>query len=156
VLLGFAVLVGGCHDLSTIAGIATGSAAGAATANPAIGFAVGVGVSASADFLGSYIERVRAGAEQDAIAETAGALPAGGEAPWAIRHTIPIGNEQGELRVIDVITTPIAVCKEVIISVIDKDDPSAPHQDYVASVCRNPKGWKWATAEQAVARWGPL
>jgi hypothetical protein len=64
------------------------------TANPAIGFAVGVGVSASADFLGSYIERVRTGAEQDVIAETARALPAGGEAHWTIRYTIPIGNEQ--------------------------------------------------------------
>jgi hypothetical protein len=155
-LLVCATLLGACHDLSTIAGVAAGSATGAATANPGVGFAVGVGVSASLDFLGNYITRVRAGAEQDVIAETAGALPAGGEAPWVIRHTVPIGNEQGELRVVDVITTPIAVCKEVVISVIDRDDPRAPHPNYIASVCRDAKGWKWATAEPAVARWGPL
>jgi hypothetical protein len=154
--LGFTMLLGGCHDLSTITGIAAGSATGAATGNPAVGFAVGVAVSAGADFLSNYYTRVRTGAEQDVIAEAAGVLPVGGEAPWAIHHTIPIGNEHGELRVIDVMTTPIAVCKDVIISVIDGQGPTAPHQDYTVWVCRDPSGWKWATAEPAVSRWGPL
>ncbi len=44
-LVGVVVLVGGCHDIATIAAVASASASGAATGNPAIGFAVGVGVS---------------------------------------------------------------------------------------------------------------
>ncbi len=155
-IFGSAVLLAGCHDISTIAGIASGSATGAATGNPAIGFAVGIGVSAGGNFLVTYISRVRAGAEQDVIAQTAGALPVGGEAPWAIHHTIPIGNEHGDLRVLDVITTPIAVCKDVTFSVIDGHRPTSPRQNYLVSVCRDPKGWKWGTAEPAVSRWGLL
>lgn len=155
-VLGVGIVVGGCQDFSTIVGVATGSASGAATGNPAVGFAVGVGVAAGANFLVDYIARVRAGAEQDVIAQTAGALPIDGEADWAIYRTIPIGNEHGALRVIEVMTTPIAVCKQIIISVIDGDGPSAPRRSYTASVCRDPQGWQWATAEPAVARWGPL
>jgi hypothetical protein len=154
--LAVATLLAGCKDFSTIAGVAAGSATGAATGSPAIGFAVGVGVSAGGDFLVSYISRVRAGAEQDVIAETAGALPVGGEATWAIDHTIPVGNEHGDLRVMDVIATPIAICKDVVFSVIDGRGPEAPRQRYAVSVCRDPEGWKWATAEPAVMRWGPL
>ena len=152
-LLGAVLLLGGCHDLATIAAVASGSATGAATANPAIGLAVGIGVSAGANFLAAYVTRVRAGAEQDVIAAAAGDLPVGAAAPWEIQHTIPIGDEHGEVRVVEVLTTPIADCKDVIISVAG-DDAAAPHQDYLASICRDPQGWKWATAEPAVARWG--
>jgi hypothetical protein len=157
-LAGAVLLLGGCHDVATIAALASASATGAATGNPAIGLAVGIGVSAGANFLVAYVTRVRAGAEQDVIAEAAGELPAGGAAPWQIEHTIPIGNEHGQVRVVDVLTTPIAVCKDVIISVAgdDADDGSVSHQDYLASICRNAQGWKWATAEPAVARWGAL
>jgi hypothetical protein len=157
-LAGAALLAGGCHDIATIAALASASASGAATANPGIGLAVGIGVSAGANFLVAYISRVRAGAEQDVIAEAAGELPVGGAAPWEIRHTIPIGDEHGEVRVVDVLTTPIAVCKDVIISIAGDDaaDASASRQDYLASICRDPQGWKWATAEPAVARWGGL
>ena len=147
-----ALLLGGCHDLATIAAVASGSATGAATANPGIGFAVGVAVSAGANFLADYVTHVRAGAEQDVIAEAAGGLPVGGSAPWAIHHTIPIGDEHGRVTVVDRVATPIATCADVIISVAGGD----AEQNYVAWVCRNPQGWKWATAEPAVARWGSL
>jgi hypothetical protein len=155
-VLAAVLLAAGCENVATIAGVASGSASGAATGNPAIGFAVGIGVSAGANFLGRYVARVRAGAEQDVIAETAGRLPVGGEAPWAVHHTIPIGNEHGVLRVIDFITTPIAVCKEVVFSVNGGSDPTAARERYGVDVCRDPQGWKWATAEPAVARWGLL
>ncbi len=118
-LLAVSALLGGCKDISTIAGIAGGSATAAATGSPAIGIAVGIGVSAGGNFLVRYIARVRAGAEQDVIAETAGALPPGDEGAWAIHRTIPIGNEHGNLWVIDTINTPIAICKEVVFSVIN-------------------------------------
>jgi len=155
-MLAVVLAAGGCHDLSTVVGIATGSATGAATANPALGFVIGVSVAAGGNFIADYVTRVRTGTEQDVIAETAGALPPGGQAPWAVYHTIPIDNEHGEVRVIDELTTPIAVCKEVVISVIDGDEPSAPREYYSLSVCRDPQGWKWATAEPAVPRWGTL
>lgn len=142
----------GCKDISTVAGIATGSGVGAATGNPALGFVVGVAVGTATNFAQRYYTLVRQGAEQDVIAETAGALPVGGEAPWRIRHTIPIGNEHGDLRVVGTITTPIAECKEVVFSVVDGKD----RQWFTIDVCRDPRGWKWATAEPSVARWEVL
>ncbi|HET6196086.1 MAG TPA: hypothetical protein VFE12_10040, partial [Acetobacteraceae bacterium] len=95
---------------------------------------MGIGVSAGTNFLVGYVTRVRAGAEQDVIAAAAGDLPVGGAAPWAIEHTIPIGNEHGEVRVVDVLTTPVAMCKDVIVSVAGDDDAdaAAPRQDYLA------------------------
>jgi hypothetical protein len=151
--LGVVLLLAGCKDVATIAGIASGSATGAATASPAVGFAVGVAVGTAGTFISNYYDRVRAGAEQDVIAETAGSLPVGGAAPWRIRHTIPIGNEHGTLRVVDQITTSLAVCRDVVFSVTDGKGPSPW---YTVTVCRDPKGWKWATAEPAVSRWDVL
>ena len=150
-----AVVLGGCKDFGTIAGVASGAATGAAAGNVGIGIAVGIGVSAGGNFLVRYIARVRAGAEQDVIAETAGALPVGSEAAWVIHHTIPIGNERGGLRVNDAIDTPLALCKEVVLSV-DDGGAAALRSCYTVDVCRDPKGWKWATAEPAVERWGSL
>lgn len=144
------LLLAGCRDIGTLAGIASGSAAGAATGNPGLGLAVGVAVGTATDFVSRYYSRVQDGSEQDVIAETAGRLPVGGEAPWRIRHFIPFGNEQGTLRVVDEIDTAIAVCKEVVFSVTDG---KAPPVYYSVDICRDPKGWKWATAEPAVARW---
>jgi len=155
-LLAVASGLSGCKDLSTVAAIASGSATSAVTGNPAIGVAVGLSVGAGGDFLVRYIARVRAGTEQDLIAETAGRLSVGGEAPWAVHHTIPIGNQHGELAVVDEFTTPIAVCKEVIFSVIAGRSANARRNHYSADVCRDPRGWKWATAEPAVERWGFL
>lgn len=155
-LLAVAGGLSGCNDLATVAAIASGSATSAATGNPALGVAVGLGVSAGGQFLVRYIARVRAGTEQDVIGETAGRLPIGGEASWAVHHTIPLGNEHGELAVVDAFATPIAVCKEVIFSVVDGRSAKAPPNQFSVDVCRDPSGWKWATAEPAVARWGFL
>ncbi len=148
--LSVTLLLSGCKDIADVAGIASGAATGAATGNPAIGFAVGVAVGTASNFASTYYDRVRAGAEQDVIAETAGNLAVGGQAPWRIRHTIPIGNEHGTLRIIDEITTPIAVCKQVVFSIADGNQPPPW---YSVDICRDPRGWKWATAEPAVSRW---
>ncbi len=148
--VGAALLLAGCRDIGTVAGIASGSATGAATGNPGLGLAVGVAVGTATDFVSRYYSRVQAGSEQDVIAETAGLLPVGGEAPWRIRHFIPFGNEQGTLRVVNEMNTAIAECKEVVFSVTDG---KAPPAWYSVDVCRDPKGWKWATAEPAVSRW---
>ena len=142
----------GCRFAGQLVGAAAGGATAAASANPAVGIAVGVAVNSGIDATTSYIARRRQGAEQDAIAGEVATMEVGERRPWKIVHDIPIGNEHGEVHVVDVVTTPIATCKDVIISVADDD----ARQDYLAWVCRNPQGWKWATAEPATARLGPL
>jgi hypothetical protein len=147
------LLLAGCKEVGDVAGIASGAATGAATGNPGLGIAVGVAVGTATDFVSRYYSRVQAGSEQDVIAETAGRLPVGAEAPWRIQHFIPFGNEQGMLRVVDEMDTAIVVCKEVVFSVTD--GKTLPVY-YTIDVCRDPKGWKWATAEPAVSRWTAL
>ena len=65
----------------------------------------------------ALLGRTRQGAEQDAIADVAGELPVGTEAAWKIEHTIPIGDEHGQLRVIRAIDSPLTACKEIAFSV---------------------------------------
>ena len=95
-LLGLA----GCSSVASIAGLVTGGGAGVATGSPAVGYAVGIGVTTVTSEAVKYYGRRRQQAEQDAIAATAGDLPEGGAAPWRIRHDIPLGNEHGEVRIV--------------------------------------------------------
>ncbi len=139
--------------MATITALIAGGAAGGATGNPAVGYAVAVGTDAAADYTFKYVGRVRQGAEQDAIAEAAGALPPGETAPWRIRHDIPIGNEHGQVQVVREMDTTLAPCREIAFSVEDGKKPPAW---FDASICRQEQGWKWATAEPAVERWGYL
>jgi hypothetical protein len=148
------LLLTGCSSLADIAGLATGAVAGGASANPAVGYAVAVGTAAAADATFKWISRHRQGAEQDAIADVAGNLKEGQTASWRIRHTIPIGNERGEVRVVRELVTPLATCKEIAFSVAD--DPPEPDAHYVTTLCRDADQWKWALAEPAVDRWGYL
>ncbi|MEA2791738.1 MAG: hypothetical protein QOG73_4144 [Acetobacteraceae bacterium] len=150
------VLLAGCKATPQIAAVVTGGATGAATGSPAVGFAVGVATDAGANYLFRYISRSRQGAEQDAIAQVAGELPVGTEAAWKIDHTIPIGNEHGRLRVVRMIDSPLAVCKEVAFSVEEGDGDKARRAVFTTDVCRQNEIWKWATAEPAVERWGFL
>lgn len=93
------LLLGGCKAAAQLSGLAVGGATGAATANPAVGYAVGIGTAVAADELFKWIGRSRTHAEQLAIASAASDLPQGGAAHWRIRHSIPIGNEKGEVWV---------------------------------------------------------
>ncbi len=145
-------LLGGCAAVSDVAGLAAGGTAGAATGNPAVGFAVGIGVRAGVDELRQYVVRRRQQGEQDAIAEAAGDAPVGEPRAWQIRHTVPIGNARGELAVVREYATPLATCREVVFSVEDSGHPSL----FTTSLCRQATRWKWATAEPAVGRWGFL
>jgi hypothetical protein len=147
-------LLTGCKTMAELTGLAAGGAAGAATASPAVGYAVGLGTAVAADELFKWIGRTRARAEQDAIATAAADLPEGGVAPWRIRHTIPVGNEDGEVHVVRVIETSLATCREIVFSVADRP-PAAPAW-YASSICREAAGWHWALAEPAVDRWGYL
>lgn len=145
-------LLGGCTVVSDVAGLVAGGGAGAATANPAIGFAVGISVRAGSEGLRRYVVRRRQQGEQDAIADAAGSAPLGEPRPWQIRHTIPVGNEHGDLAVVREYVTPLATCREVVFTVEDAGRPSL----FTTSLCRQATGWKWATAEPAVDRWGSL
>lgn len=145
-------LLGGCAAVPDVAGLAAGGGAGAATGNPAVGFAVGLGVRVSVDELRKYVVRRRQTGEQDAIADAAGDAPVGEQRAWQIRHTIPVGNARGELAVVREYTTPLATCREVVFTVEEDGRPSL----FTTSLCRQATRWKWAAAEPAVGRWGFL
>ena len=147
-----AALLGGCAAVSDVSGLAAGGGAGVVTANPAVGFIIGLGVRAGVEEVRRYVVLSRQEGEQDAIADAAGSAPVGETRPWQIRHTIPIGNENGDLAVVREFTTPLATCREVVFSVADGDRPSL----FTTSLCRQAARWKWAAAEPAVARWGFL
>ncbi len=148
--------LGGCQNLGSLAGGVVGAATGAGTSNPVVGYAVGVGTKAAVDEVMKYIGRNRQGAEQDAIAAQVGSLPIGQSAPWKIEHTIPLGNENGEVTVVREIRNPLGTCREAAFSVIDGDGPDARRAFYVTTACLQDGRWKWAQAEPAVLRWGFL
>ncbi len=147
------LLLGGCSSTGEIIGVVTGAAAGGASANPAVGFAVGVATAAASDYAVKLIARSWHGAEQDAIATTAAPLPVGAMVPWRIRHSVPIGNQHGQLEVVRDIVNPLAACKQVLFSV---EAGRASPAWYSVDICQDTQGWKWASAEPAVARWGFL
>jgi hypothetical protein len=147
------LLLGGCSSIGQITGIIVGGATGGATGNPAVGFAVGVGTAALTDYATKHITKSWHQGEQDAIAATAGPLAIGTQTPWRVIHSLPIGNEHGELAVVRQIDNPLAPCKQVVFSVVDDDDPPAW---YSVDICQQGERWKWASAEPAVERWGYL
>ncbi len=146
----------GCKAVPEIVGVLSGAVAGGASANPAVGFAVGVAADAGSDIALKYFGRRRQQAEQDAIAAVAGAIPPGERADWHISHDIPLGNEHGQLVVLGLIDTKLASCREIAFSVEDGSGPDAARADYTANICRQANGWKWASAEPATERWGNL
>ena len=148
-----ALALGGCSSVSGVVGVVVGAAAGGASANPAVGFAVGVGTAAVSDYAIKRVTRSWHEGEQDAIAQTAGGVAAGGTAPWRIVHSLPLGNEHGELEVVRDIPNPLAACKHVLFSVESKGDPT---DWYSVDICQQQDRWKWASAEPAVERWGYL
>ncbi len=150
----------GCSTVGGLAGTVAGITTGSFTSNPAIGIAVSVSVKAATDAEVKKLLRSLQQDEQDAIAAMAGAMSPGEIRQWQVRHFIPYGNNQGELQVTRVIDTPLASCKEVMFSVVERKAASpsgdAPRSWFSTSVCRQDQGWKWAIAEPAVARWGSM
>ena len=147
------VLLGGCSAVPQITGLIVGGATGGATANPAIGFGVGVATIAITDYTFKHVEKSWHQGEQDAIASIAGPLAAGARTPWQVKHSLPFGNEHGELEVVRLIDNPLAACKQIVFSVVDDGDPPAW---FSADICQQGETWKWASAEPAVERWGFL
>lgn len=151
-----ALALSGCNSIGGFAGAAAGVASGAVTSNPAVGYAVGIGVQAATDATTKYIFRNWQKGEQDEIAAVVGNLDVGHASRWAIVHQIPYANEHGEVRVVRLIDTPLALCKEVIMSVDSGEGDQLKRGWYTGSACRSNDIWRWAVAEPAVERWGSL
>lgn len=155
-----AAMLAGCSTVGGLAGTVAGITTGSFTSNPAIGIAVSVSVKALTDAQVKKLLRSLQQDEQDAIAAMAGAMAPGEIRQWQVRHIVPYGNNQGEIQVTRVIDTPLASCKEVMFSVVERkaEPPSddVPRAWFSANVCRQDQRWKWALAEPAVERWGSL
>ena len=147
------LLLAGCSSASSVVGVVAGGVAGGATANPVVGFGVGVATAAVSDYAIRTVARHWHQGEQDAIAAAAGELPVGGAGPWRIEHSLPFGNEHGRLEVVRSIDNPLASCREVLFSV---EESGAAPAWYEVDICQQRNGWKWASAEPAVERWGFL
>ncbi|MFM0066698.1 hypothetical protein [Paraburkholderia aspalathi] len=154
--VGASLLTSGCSSVGAASGAAAGVASGLVTSNPAIGIGVGIAVQAATDeAVGRYMRTMHTD-QQNLIAALAGAMPVGETRPWAVKHTLPIENGHGQVRVTRAFSSALALCKDFVFSVQDGDGPNAHEDWYTASACRQDKGWKWASAEPAVERWGAL
>ncbi|MCC8401046.1 hypothetical protein LJ655_03910 [Paraburkholderia sp. MMS20-SJTN17] len=152
-----AVLLGsGCSSIGAASGAAAGVASGIVTSNPAVALGVGVAVQAATDEAVARYMRSMHQDQQDLMATLVGTMPVGETKPWSVKHTLPIENGHGQVRVTRAFGSALALCKEFVFSVQDGDGPNAPAMWFFASACQQDKGWKWATAEPAVARWGNL
>jgi hypothetical protein len=151
-----AVLLGGCSSFSHLVGAATGTVAAAGSGNPAVGIAIGVGTRAVVDWGVRRVSRRWHRTEQEAVAEAAGAAELGEVRPWQVRHSLPLGNKGGEVRVLRTIETPLASCREIAFSVESGSGAELARDWFVTSLCRDAGGWRWAAAEPATERWGSL
>lgn len=148
------VLVGTTQE---VAGLAGAGIATSVTSSATVATGIGLGVAAAATAGLQYAERHVHRYEQDRIAEAAGAVAAGGTAPWSVSHSFPIENdEHGQLAVTRVIAGPGIECKEIVFSVETEEQHQPRRAFYTATVCRDGERWKWASAEPATERWGAL
>lgn len=153
---GIALAASGCSSIGAASGAAAAAATGIVTANPAVGIGVGIAVQAATDeAVGRFMKSMHAD-QQELIAETAGRLPVGGMDIWRIKHQLPVENGHGQVRVTRAFSNALTLCKEFVFSVQDGDKADAPEQWFTASACQDRSGWKWASAEPAVERWGTL
>jgi hypothetical protein len=153
---GAALAASGCASIGAASGAAAAAATGIVTANPAVGVGVGIAVQAATDeAVNRFMKNMHAD-QQDMIAQTAGRLPVGGMDIWRVKHQLPVENGHGQVRVTRAFSSALALCKEFVFSVQDGEAADAPEQWYTASTCHDAGGWKWASAEPAVERWGTL
>ncbi len=154
--VGASIVTSGCSSVGAASGAAAGIASGLVTSNPAVGIGIGIAVQAATDEAVARYMRTMHTDQQNLIAALAGAMPVGETRPWAVKHTLPIENGHGQVRVTRAFSSALALCKDFVFSVQDGDGPNAHEDWYTASACRQDKGWKWASAEPAVERWGNL
>jgi hypothetical protein len=129
---------------------------GCSSVGAASGAAAGVAVQAVTDEAVKRYMRSMHADQQNEIAALAGGMPVGDTKPWSVKHKLPIENGHGEVQVTRAFTSALAICKEFVFSVADGDKPDAHEDWYTASACLQDNGWRWASAEPAVERWGNL
>jgi hypothetical protein len=154
--VGASLLASGCSSIGAASGAAAGVASGIVTSNPAVALGVGIAVQAATDEAVARYMRGMHKDQQDLMSALVGTMPVGETKPWSVKHTLPIENGHGQVRVTRAVSSALALCKEFVFSVQDGDGPNAPEMWFTASACQQDQGWKWATAEPAVARWGNL
>lgn len=148
----------GCSMVADVSGIATGGTVGAITANPVVGYGVGMGTRAAVAAGVKYVMRDLHKDEQDVIAGVAGGMGEGETRLWRVEHDLPFGyaDENGAVQVTRLIETPLASCKEILVTIEEGEGAKATREIYVGSICRQGETWLWASAEPAVERWGSL
>lgn len=153
----------GCGSLlsegtADVAGVAAAGAASAVTDSAAAAAAIGLGVrSVAAEGL-RYVNRRVHREEQDAIAAAAGPLPLGGVTRWAVRHSVPLeDDEAGDVTVSRAFGTGPVACKELVFSV-ERARRNRPVERsfFITTICQDGTRWRWASAEPATERWGAL
>lgn len=142
----------GCAALGDMTGAVAGLLSGAITANPAIGISVGIAVRAGTNEAVRTASRKRQRNEQDAIAAAAAGLDVGEAAPWAVDQRV-VGDAYGEVRVLRIIQTPLAQCKELLFSVAEGEEEKLTRSWFTTTACEGDHAWQWAAAEPAVERW---
>lgn len=153
-LLSLSVL-SGCtsSSISGTVGAISGISSSAITANPAVGYAIGISMQAATDATIKYVFREWSNEQQLLMAKLAGELPIGQIQSWEIKRTLPIANEQGQLQVVREIDNALVQCREVLFTVENKEATSLP---YLAAICKQQDSWRWASVEPAVQRWTGL
>ena len=152
----------GCGSLLTegtadLAGVAGAGIASGVTNSAAAAAAIGLGVrSVASEGLKFATRRVHR-SEQDAIAQAAGPLEPGTLQAWSIRHTVPIENDEaGQVVVSRAFGAGSFRCKEIVFSVDTVTRQGPERAFYTATICQDGSTWRWASAEPATERWGPL
>ncbi len=162
VLAASLLTLSGCGSLLTegtadVAGIAGAGAASAVTRSAAGATAIGLGVRSIASEGLKFATRRVHGNEQDAIAQAAGPLEPGALQTWSIRHTLPIENDEaGQVVVSRAFGAGAFQCKEIVFSVDAATRQGPRRAFYTATICQDGTTWRWASAEPATGRWGPL
>lgn len=149
-------LLAGCGAIGGLVGAAAGVATSIATTNPAIGIGVGIAVKAGTDQAVKTVTRRLQRSEQDAIAAAVRDLGAGESGEWRHAHLLGSGSDRGEVRVLRLIETPLARCKELLFSVVHAEGERTTRAWFTTTACQQGDQWKWASAEPAVDRWGNL
>jgi hypothetical protein len=151
----------GCTSLlsattADVAGVASASISSGVTHNAAVGAGIGLGVAAGASAGLNAVKRRVHATEQDQIAAAAGPLVPGQVAYWRVVHKLPIeANLHGRVAVFRIINASDFQCKEIVFSV--DNDRNQPQGFYTTTICLSGgMRWRWAAAEPATSRWGPL
>ena len=114
----------GCASVADIAGAVAGVASGAITANPAVAIGVGIAVHAGATQAANRVALHRQRNEQDAIAAAIADAAVGETRAWGVDQHVT-GDAYGEVRVVRLIETPLALCKEALFSVVEGEGDAA-------------------------------